>query len=203
MSKNQSTTAHSRAIQALTDARQNTRQYRFYLERADNIQDDAIFIQNDSDQDPHKLAHAALIDFYEEVNQPEYTIKVENLWQENLKDRAGHDIKIDVPKERVIEKTVTDQTGINNFVPDRSDIETKAETVSLETLGHRWSNRTIKVRVTVDSPYYAAENRTETVKLWLPPKAIREAYSQLNSALSKIGLLAQTSAPIEHDPEPI
>jgi hypothetical protein len=75
--------------------------------------------------------------------------------------------------------------------------------VSLERLAWDWSGRRVDVTVERESPYYNDTGETHSVRLWLPPNAIKAAYDQLNSALSKIGLLAQTTAPVEHDPDPI
>lgn len=195
--------AHGAAIKALTDARQNTRNYRFLMEKSDRVVEDAIFIDPDDDNHPQKLAHAALIDFHEEVNQPEYTVKMNDVWQETLSGQDGEEITVEVPREDRVRKVATDD-DINSVLPDREGIDTKTEHVSLESLSHRWSGRCITVVVEQDSPYYASSGtREKKVRVWLPPKAIKAAYRQLNSALSKIGLLAQTSAPVEHDPDPI
>lgn len=205
MSEQQSSSrsAHGAAIQALTNARQNTRNYRFLMEKSDRVVEDAIFIDPDDDNHPQKLAHAALIDYHEEVNQPEYTVKMNKLWQKDLAGQGGNPITIEVPREDRVRKVVTDE-DINSVLPDRSELETREETISLETLSHKWSGRSLEVEIERDSAYYEVpEPRVETVRLWLPPKAIKAAYRQLNSALSKIGLLAQTSAPVEHDPDPI
>lgn len=199
MAKNESNSAHNRAIQALSDARQHVRAYRFELEKA-NVPDDQVFVQ--AEQHPQKNMHAALLDYYEEVNEPEYILMMEDIWRENLSDERGRDVKVRVPKNNVVEKTVTEGT-INNMIPDLEKIETKEETVSLETLGFRWAGRSVTVRANIDSPYRDDAEKVQEVRLWMPPKILRAAYSQLNSALSKIGLLAQTRAPVDHDPEPI
>lgn len=203
MSDQQSTTAHSAAIQALTDARQNTRKYVFLMERSDNVSEDAVFVDPNVSDHPQKLAHSAVLDFQREVSQPEYTLKMDNIWQENLTDDAGNDIEIEVPEDNAtVRKSVTD--GDSSVLPDRSEIDTRTETVSLESLSHRWSGRSITVIVEKDSPYYpSSDPEASELRVWLPPKAIKPAYDQLNSALSKIGLLAQTSAPVEHDPDPV
>jgi len=203
MSENQAGSAHSAALQAITKARQNTRNYRFLMEKSDRVQDDAIFVDPDEDQHPQKLAHAALIDFQQELAQPEYTVMMDDIWSATLEDDAGNPIRIEVPEEDTVTKVIGSRENPENVLPSRDSIETTKETVSLETLPHKWSGRTITVQIDWDSPYYADSERTQTVRVWLPPKAIKAAYSQLNSALSKIGLLANTSAPIERDPDPI
>lgn len=204
-SENGGATAHSAAIKALSDARQNTRKYRYLMERSDRVVENAIFADPGDSEHPQKLAHSAVIDYHEEVNQPEYTVKMNDLWQENLTGQNGKDITIEVPEADRVTKTVGHADGLENIVPDRGELDTTEETVSLENLVHRWSGRHLTVEVTVDSPYHesSGDTREEIMRLWLPPKAIKAAYRQLNSALSKIGLLAQTTAPVEHDPEPI
>lgn len=203
MSNQQGTNAHTAAVKAITNARQNTRNYRFLMEKSDRVQEDAIFVDPRDDNHPQKLAHASLIDFQEELSQPEYTVMMDDIWTATLSGSDGHDIEIEVPKNDTITKVIQAENDQENILPDRNSIETKTETVKLETLAHKWSGRTITVDVERDSPYYPDEGETHTVRLWLPPKAIKAAYSQLNSALSKIGLLANTTAPIEHDPNPI
>lgn len=203
MSEQQAASAHSAALKAITDARQNTRNYRFLMEKSDRVQDDAIFVAPGEEKHPQKLAHAALIDFQQELAQPEYTVMMDDVWRETLTDETGDEIQIDVPKQDTIKKAIGSRDDPENVLPERDSIETKTETLSLETLPYKWSGRTITVRIEWDSPYYSDTDRTRTVRLWLPPKAIKAAYSQLNSALSKIGLLANTSAPIERDPDPI
>src|SRR6056297_1184973 len=94
--RNSSSTAHSIAVRSIAEARQNTRKYRLSMEKDDSISEDAIFVNPDDRQHPQKLAHAALIDFHEEVNQPEYTQKTMEIWTENLTDEAGRDIEIQV-----------------------------------------------------------------------------------------------------------
>lgn len=200
---NQSTTAHSAAISAISDARQNTRKYIYAMERSDRVQWDAIFVDPDEPEHPQKMAHAALMDFHGQVGQSEYIIKVDQLWQDNLEEPNGDSIEVQVPANDPVEITVDDKNGVDNMLPDRDDIETTAETVSLEMLHYRWSGRSVDVHATVDSPYYNADARKETLRLWLPPKAIVAAYDRLNDALSKLNLLAKTEAPIEHDPDPI
>lgn len=203
MSDQQAASAHTAALKAITDARQNTRNYRFLMERSDHVQDDAVFVNPNDDQHPQKLAHAALIDFQQELAQPEYTVMMDDLWRETLTDDAGNKIKISVPKHDTVTKTIDAASNGANVLPERDSIETQEETLSLETLPHKWSGRTVTVKIEFDSPYHADKDKRQTVRLWLPPKAIKAAYSQLNSALSKIGLLANTSAPIERDPDPI
>lgn len=203
MSDQQAASAHSAALKAITDARRNTRNYRFLMEKSDRVQDDAIFVDPNEDKHPQKLAHAALIDFQQELAQPEYTVMMNDVWSETLSDDAGKDIEIEVPKNETVTKVIGSRGDPENVLPERRNIETKTESLSLETLSHKWSGRTITVQIEWDSPYYANSDKTRTVRLWLPPKAIKVAYSQLNSALSKIGLLANTSAPIERDPDPI
>jgi len=197
-------TAHSAAIKALSNARQNTRQYCYLMERSDDVVEDAIFVDQSNSEHPQKLAHAAVIDYHEEVNQPEYTVKMNDLWQENLTGQDGNEITVKVPRQDHVTQTVDTVEDLENIVFDRGELETTEETVSLENLVHRWSGRHLTAEVAVNSPYRESGNAPEEiVRLWLPPKAIKAAYRQLNSALSKIGLLAQTSAPVEHDPEPI
>ena len=203
MTNSGSSTAHSIAVNAITNARQNTRQYRFMMEQDDSIDEDAIFVNPNNSDHPQRKAHAALMDYHEEVNQPEYVQKVNEIWQEKLKDEAGHDLTIEVPKHDRIKRTVEDPTDVGKIVPDRDEIETKTESISLEVLGHRWSGRSVMIEVHSDLPYYDTTDQVQQVRLWLPPKVIKAAYSQLNSVLSRISLLAKTDAPVEHDPDPI
>lgn len=198
-----SSSAHGAAIRALTDARQNTRKYRFLMERSDRVVEDAIFIDPDDQQHPQKLAHASVLDFHEELAQPEYTVMMDDIWSADLEASNGHAIEIEVPRKETVEKTVTGKAEPDSLLPDRDEIATKTETVSLETLAHKWSGRTITVVATWDSPYHNRDETSEEIRVWLPPKAIKAAYSQLNSALSKIGLLANTTVPLERDPDPI
>lgn len=197
-----SNSAHHRAVKSLADARQHVRKYRFDLERA-NVPDDQIFVSSTRPNHPQKNAHAAVLDYWEEVAQPEYTVMMDKLWTETLTDAAGHEIEVTVPKDDLVTKTLTERTGIENMAPELADIDTKQETVALESLGHKWAGRTITVRATIDSPYHEADEKTQQVRLWMPPKLVKAAYSQLNSCLGKIGLLAKTRAPIENDPDPI
>lgn len=201
MTQHESSSAHNRAVQALTDARQHVRQYVFELERA-SVPDSQIFVQTDHPNHPQKNAHAALMDYYQEINQVEYIVMFDDLWQENLTDAAGNDLAVEVPKNDRVTKTVTEET-IGNMIPDMDEIDTKSEPVSLEMLGYRWAGRELTVEAKVDSPYRDADTTVETVRLWLPPKFIKAAYDHLNNCLSKVGLLANTRAPIEKDPDPI
>jgi len=195
--------AHGRAIQAITEARQNTRRYIYEMERSDDVRENAIFVDRYRENHPQKIAHAALLDYHAEVDQPEYHIHADEEWVADLSDERGHPITITVPKDDVVTKTVTESSGIKNITPSLSDIPTQEETLSLENLGYRWSGRQITVNVLIDSPYRIETESTELLRLWLPPRAVKAAYSQLNTVLSRIGLLAQTKAPIEHDPDPI
>lgn len=197
-----SNSAHTKAVQALSDARQHVRKYRFELERA-NVPDDQIFVASDHPNHPQKNAHSALLDYYEEINQAEYILMVDEMWSDDLTDAAGNEIEVTVPRNDVVTKTVDEKTGVNNMIPNLSETPTKEESVSLETLGYKWAGRTITVKAEVDSPYHNRDTKTEPVRLWMPPKLIKAAYSSLNDALSKIGLLAKTRAPVEHDPDPI
>jgi len=203
MSDGKSRTAHSAAISALTNARQNTRQQVFQMERSDRVSEHAIFVSPDIKDHPQKHAHAAVMDFQMEIGQPEYTVKMNDLWSQNLKRADGSDIEIDVPESgTTVEKTVA--SNRESVLPDRSEINTQTEHVSLETLAHKWSGRNVTVEVMYDSPYHSRSQKDEQeLRVWLPPVVIKAAYRQLNSALSKIGLLAQTSAPVEHDPDPV
>jgi len=196
-----SNSAHRRAIEALSDARQHVRRYRFEMERA-SVPEDQIFIAEDHPDHPQKNYHAAVMDYYEEVNQPEYLTMVNDLWQAKLTDPTGDELTVEVPADSRVTKTVT-ETDIDDMTPSLAAIDTKEEPVSLELLGYRWSGREVLVTAAVDSPYRKAETRTEAVRVWLPPKLLKAVYSQLNACLSKIGLLAKTRAPVEHDPEPI
>lgn len=203
MANKGSSTAHSIAINAIANARQNTRQYRFQMENNETVEEGAIFIDPSARDHPQKKAHAALLDYHEEVNQPEYTKKVNDLWQENLKNEAGHDIRIDVPNNDEVTRVVKDPTRTDAVLPTRDELETKTEKISLEMLGRRWSGRSLTVNIVADSPYYDVEKKSVQLRMWLPPKAIKAAYSQLNSVLSRISLLAKTDAPIEYDPDPV
>jgi len=202
MTRNESSSAHNRAIEALSNARQHARQYVFELERA-NVPANKIFDQSRSPNTAQKSAHAALMDFWQEVNQVEYIVMFDDLWAEELTDAAGNELEVTVPKNDTVEKVVDESTGIDNMIPDLDRVETKQETVSLERLGYKWAGRTITVTADVESPYRDAEQKTEPVRMWLPPMFIKAAYSQLNDCLSQVGLLANTSAPIEKDPDPI
>lgn len=201
MTRQESNSAHNRAVQAISDARTHVRKYHFDLERA-NVPDDQIFVRSDSPNHPQKTAHAALMDYYREINQTEYILMFDDLWKEELEDAAGNELTVQVPKATTVEKTVT-EGDIDNMIPDLDSIETTAEPVSLERLGYKWAGRTITVEATVDSPYRKTDRQVEQIRLWLPPKFIKAAYDQINDCLSKVGLLAKTSAPIEHDPDPI
>lgn len=198
MSQNQSSTAHTRAVQAIADARQHVRRYRFELERA-TVSEDNIFVAVENH--PQKAAHAALMDYYEEVAQSEYIRLFGDVWQNELTDAAGNEITITVPKKQRV--TVELSRERRSIIPNLNNIETKEETPNLERLRYRWAGRTIEVHAKDNSPYMTESDFTETLRLWMPPKLIKAAYSQLNDALSTVGLLAQTRAPIEHDPEPV
>jgi hypothetical protein len=202
MSQQQSNSAHGKAVQALSDARQHVRKYHFELERA-NVPEDQIFVQEENPNHPQKSAHAALMDFYQEINQAEYILMFDDIWKGKISDAAGNPITVAVPASDRVTKTVNERTGVDNMVPSFADIDTREETVSLESLAHKWAGRTITVRAEIDSPYHASDTMTKTVRMWLPPKLIKAAYSSLNDCLSKVGLLAKTSAPIEKDPDPI
>jgi len=201
MTRNESNSAHNRAVQALSDARQHVRKYHFDLERT-NVPEDQIFINSENPNHPQKNAHAALMDYYSEINQVEYISMFNKLWAEELTDAAGNELTVEVPRNTTVTKTV-DEGDIQNMIPDMDSIETRTETVSLERLGYKWSGRTITVEATVESPYSDVTRQVEQVRLWLPPKFIKAAYSKINDCLSKVGLLAKTSAPIEKDPDPI
>jgi len=202
MSRNESSSAHNHAVQAISDARQHVRKYHFNLERA-NVPDNQIFVESKDPNHPQKNAHAALMDYYAEINQVEYIVMFDDLWQEEFTDASGDPIKVTVPKADTVTKHVDERTGVENMVPDMGEIETTTEALSLERLGYKWAGRDITVEARVDSPYRDAQSRVETVRLWLPPKFIKAAYHKLNDCLSKVGLLAKTSAPIEKDPDPI
>jgi len=199
--KNNSNTAHSRAVEAISNARQHVRKYRFDMERA-NIPDNQIFVNSENPNHPQKNAHAALMDYFEEINQIEYVRMFDDLWAEPLKDAAGNEITVTVPSNNRVRKTV-DESTVGNMIPDLSKIETTEETLPMEALAHKWAGRTITVEAKVESPYRDGELQTSTVRLWMPPKVIKASYSRINDALSKVGLLAKTSAPVEHDPAPI
>jgi hypothetical protein len=202
MTRNESGSAHNKAVNALSDARQHVRQYVFELERA-NVRDNQVFVASSSPKHPQKSAHAALMDYYQEINQVEYILMFDDLWNENLTDAAGNELSVAVPKSAKVTKSVDERTGVDNMTPNMAEIDTKQEPVSLETLGYKWAGRTVTVEATVDSPYRDTDKRVEAVRMWLPPVFIKEAYSQLNDCLSQVGLLANTSAPIEKDPDPI
>lgn len=197
------TSAHGAAMRALTDARLNTRKYKIMLERSDKVSEDAIFVDPDEQKHPQKLAHASVLDFYEELAQPGYTVMMDKIWSSELEASNGHPIQIEVPRHDTVQKVIEGESESDSLLPDRGELETKTETVSLEQLSHKWSGRTVTVVATWDSPYETRKEHRQTVRLWLPPKAIKAAYSQLNSALEKIGLLANTTAPLERDPDPI
>jgi hypothetical protein len=202
MSDNPST-AHQQAVQAIADARQNTRQHVFLMERSDRVRDDAVFVNPDDPEHPQKAAHASVLDYQREIGQPEYTVRMDDTWTEPLTDKRGDEIEITVPQDDHLTKTIPPDADQTNVLPDLSEVDTTTETVSLERLAWDWSGRRVDVTVERESPYYNDTGETHSVRLWLPPNAIKAAYDQLNSALSKIGLLAQTTAPVEHDPDPI
>lgn len=197
-----SASAHSAAVRALTDARQSVRAYRFELERA-GVPPNQIFVHDPRPDHPQKTAHAAILDYYEEVAQTQYTSRFPDMWQASLQAPGGDKITVDVPSNDVVTKTVDEETGVDNMIPDRGRIETVEEEISLATLGARWSGRSITVKATVDSPYRDADTRVESVRLWLPPKVIKWVYSWLNDCLAKIGLLADTKAPVDYSQDPV
>lgn len=201
MSNDTTSTAHGRAVQAIADARQHVRRYRFELERS-NVPEDQVFVAVDDPNHPQKNAHAALMDYYEEVAQSDYIRKYGDTWLENLEDASGNEVKIVVPKNDVVEMSI-DEGNINSFVPDLDDLETKVETPNLERLRYRWAGRQVTVKGRVNSPYRHTDTITKIRRLWMPPKLMKAAYSQLNDALSEVNLLAQTSAPVDYDPDPI
>lgn len=201
MARQESNSAHNRAVQAISDARQHVRKYLFDLERA-NIPEDQIFVQSDNPDHPQKLVHAALMDYWGQVNKVEYIMMFDDLWHETLTDAAGHDLEVEVPRYDHVTKTVT-EGNIDNMVPDMDTIETKTTTTSLEMLAHKWAGRSITVEARVESPYRDVSAQTEQLRLWMPPKIIKAANAKIDDCLSKVGLLAKTSAPIEKDPDPI
>jgi len=168
MSRNESSSAHNHAVQAISDARQHVRKYHFNLERA-NVPDDQVFVASDHPDHPQKNAHAALMDYYAEINQVEYIVMFDDIWKEEFTDAAGNTLEVTVPKNETVEKHVNERTGVENMTPDLDLIETTTEALSLERLSHKWAGRNITVEATVDSPYRDEQSRVEAVRMWLPP----------------------------------
>jgi len=201
MARNRSSSgsAHQQAVKSLVEARQNARKHVFELERQDTPPGQ-IFVNTNHPEHPHKSAHAAIVDYYNEVDHPENTVKVDKKWRETLSDAAGNDIEVTVPRNANVTQTVNEET-VGNFIPSMDRIETKTETVKLDTFGHKWSGRSIIVQAKVDSPYRTDDMSEKDVRLWTPPVLIKAVYKQLNACLGKLGLLTNPDTPMANKPE--
>ena len=163
------------------------------MQAADEINPDGVFVRDErhGTTHPQKQAHSHLLGYHQLIANKEYTVRAQDMWQEELKDRAGHTYEVTVPANRVVDLDADTLT--------LDSIETTTEALSLETLHYRWGLRSIEVRHERRDSWSGAVTNTSRERVWLPPKGIQLAFEQLEDVRAKIGLAAELGTPDYHE----
>lgn len=190
-SNEDSAASHSSTVQQIVQSAQRTWQALLQLQAADEINPDGVFVQDErGSTHPQKQAHSHLLGYHQLIANKEYTVRAQDMWQEELQDRAGHTYEVTVPAKNVVELDADTVT--------LDAIETTTETLSLETLHYRWGLRSIEVHHERRSSWGDTVTDTSRERVWLPPKGIQLAFEQLEDVRAKIGLAAELGTPDWH-----
>lgn len=189
MPRNADDAAHSQAIQVIANARENCRNAVLRLEAFDDIKPESVFAVGDGDR-PHlqHLAHAHLLDFHGQLAPAKYSDKASDLWEEEIET-------VRVPEEAVVE-TIDNGATPDNGATIRADgedwqdaIKWGDEPLRLSTLHKVWNMRLLMVEQREWRRHHGEEINVIQRRMWLPPKAARPIYDQLNAVLADLGLL--------------
>lgn len=185
--------AHQSAVSDILQARRKALEWLVKLSIADNVDWSSPFINGNPTrfkQHPQRPAHAYTLLYAYNVANKAYWPKEKNLFVDELEVPTGGTYYANVPIQS--EYTIYTERGDPDSVPIRlRDIETTTETITLETLNHRWENRQVTLYIESDSPYYETQQVTRQVDLWLPPKAISLAFKQLDELAGSLNFLAE------------
>lgn len=189
MPRNSDDAAHSQAIQVIANARENCRSAVLRLEAFDDIKPETVFATGDGDR-PHlqHLAHAHLLDFHGQLAPKKYSDKASDIWEEQI-------AVVRVPEEAVIE-SVDDGESPDAGATVRVEgddwqdaIIWDDEPLRLSTLHKIWNMRLLTVEHHQHKRHTGGDDDTIKRRMWLPPKAARPIYDQLNAVLADLGLL--------------
>lgn len=180
--------SHSSAIRQIVNSAEKTWQALLQLQAADDINPDGVFVDpNPQRMHPQKQAHSHLLGYHQLIANKEYTVRAQDMWEQELEDDAGHVYQIEVPKAHTVHIDGDDVT--------LDDIETREEPLSLETLHWQWGLRYIEVVSELRGSYGDRETTVNRKRIWLPPKGIQLAFEQLEDVRAKIGLGAELGTP--------
>lgn len=181
-------TAHTKSVTAIMKAAQSAWQAVTKLQAEDSVNPDGVFAEDrNGSMHPQKESHARLMGYHNLLANKTYWIGAAELWQEPLKLETGDPYQAVVPASK--EVTV----GDNEL--RMQDLETKRETISLETLSHRWAMRYITVNRTKKGSWGSENKTVQQKRVWLPPRAIMLAFDRLEEVRAKINMGADLDTP--------
>jgi hypothetical protein len=204
MAKNSTSTAvsHTNAVKDIVQAGRNAYEAILKLQSVNDINADGVFVESTRGSEPHpqKAAHAYLLGYHYQLAKKSYWINAKDYWQDPVTDDAGNPYLAVVPDGTDFE--ITKESPDDSITLD--DISTKTEKLRLETVGHRWSFRTVTFRYNASSPYRESdEMHAEQKRVWLPPRGLQLLFEQLENVRSKIGLAADVEEPGWRSDEPV
>lgn len=187
-SADEKSVSHSSAIRQIVNSAENTWQALLQLQAADDINPDGVFVEpNNSRVHPQKQAHSHLLGYHQLIANKEYTVRAQDMWEEELKDESGYTYQIKVPEKN--------RVHIDSDTLTLDDIDTDTEALSLETIHLNWGLRYIEVVSEKSWSYGNRETDVSRKRVWLPPKGIQLAFEQLEDVRAKIGLGAELGTP--------
>lgn len=189
-SENDASANHSETVRQVLQSAQRTWEACLNLEAADDINPDGVFVpaQDYGDMHPQKAAHTHLLGYHQLIANKAYTVRAQDLWTEEVTDEAGHAIEVAVPATDHIYLDAGESLAIGN-------VPTETETITLETLHHKWSQRAVTVESRERGSWGDQLGETTTRRVWLSPRAIVAAFDQLEDVRAKIGFGADLPTP--------
>jgi len=203
MSKQTESTAvsHTNAVKDIIEVSRQSAKALLHLQSSENINPDGVFVEEStrgSNKHPQIVAHARILAYQYQLAKNTYTAQAADLWENPIKTEAGRPYEVSVPEQTQI--TLTD----DNDRVDLNTISTTTEELKLETLSYRWSFRTVNIQYNTNTPYRETDDiKTDTKRVWLPPRGLQLLLERLEDVRDKLGLAADIDEPTWRSDEPL
>jgi len=203
MSKQSESTAvsHTNAVKDIIEVSRQSSKALLQLQSSENINPNGVFVDQTtrgSNTHPQIVAHSHILAYQYQLAKNTYTAQAADLWQNPIETEAGRPYKIMVPEKTQI--TLTD----DNDRVDLNTIPTTTEELKLETLSYRWSFRTVNIQYNTNTPYRETDDiKTDTKRVWLPPRGLQLLLERLEDVRDKLGLAADIDEPTWRSDEPL
>jgi len=204
MSRETESTAvsHTNAVKDIIEVSRQSAKALLQLQSSENINPDGVFVDQTtrgSNKHPQIVAHSHILAYQYQLAKNTYTAQAADLWENPIATEAGRPYEVTVPATTEITLTDDDDDRV-----DLNTVPTTTEELKLETLSYRWSFRTVNIRYDINTPYRETDDmKTETKRVWLPPRGLQSLFERLEDVRDKLGLAADTEEPTWRSDEPL